>query len=128
MIERCPCCHAQLKLAPVCRRCQTDLKHLFHCEKSSQYYMSQAVQYLLDNEIEKSCMAINHSLYLKRTEVGLMFRDFLIHQQSQLVLDLLAQSELLLAKNTLYCVRQLIPYSQTLQQLDCFSNYLLLEK
>jgi len=127
MIKRCPCCHAQLKQACVCRRCQADLQYVFRAEESSQYYMSQAVQYLLDNEIEKSCISINHSLYLKRTEVAVMFRDFLIHQQSQLVLDLLVQSELLLAKKTLYCVRQLLPYSRLLQQLDCFSNYLLLK-
>jgi len=104
MIKRCPCCHAQLKQACVCRRCQADLQYVFRAEESSQYYMSQAVQYLLDNEIEKSCISINHSLYLKRTEVAVMFRDFLIHQQSQLVLDLLVQVRVTFGKkNTVLC-------------------------
>jgi len=127
MMERCPCCHAQLKQEKVCRRCQADLSNILHSEESAQYCMSQAVQYLLNNEVEKSCFAINRSLHLKRTRAAVLFRELLIYQQSQLVLDLLAQSQVLLAKKSLYCVRQLIPYSKILQQLDCFSNYLLLK-
>jgi len=125
MIERCPCCNARLKQALCCPRCKADLSNIVSSEQSAQYYLSAAIQAMLNNNIEKSSMAISQSLHLKITRTALFFRDFLIQQQTKEILDLLAQTQLISAKNKLYTLRQLIPYSKKLQQLDQFASYLL---
>ncbi len=125
MIERCPSCNARLKQALCCPRCKADLSNIVSSEQSAQYYLSVAVQAMLNNNIEKSSVAISRSLHLKTTEIALIFRAFLIQQQTKEVLDLLAQTHLIAAKNKLYALRQIIPYSKNLQQLDCFASYLL---
>lgn len=126
MIERCPCCHAQLKLAASCPRCRADLNSILLTEEYSQHCLFKAIQLFLDDKVEQSCIAINQSLQLKRTAFALIFREFLINQQSRLILDLLDQSQLLPAKKSLYFIRHLTPYSKKLQQLDSFTNYLLI--
>lgn len=125
MIKRCPCCHAQIKLVSACSRCGADLNKVFKVERFSQHYLAKAVQFLLNDEIEQSCRAINQSLQLKKTQLALVFRLFLIEQQSQFVLNLLASAQPLQAKQRLYRLQTLMPYSKKLQQLDAFSNYLL---
>jgi len=126
MIERCPCCHAQLKQAAICPRCRADLNSILLIEEYSQQYLFRAIQFFLADKVEQSCIAINHSLQLKKTAFALNFREFLIDQQSLLILDLLDQSQQLPAKKMLYLIRHLIPYSKKLQQLDSFTNYLLI--
>jgi len=127
MIERCPCCNARLKQSITCSRCQADLNNLINCEKSAQYWLSLAIQSLLEHKIEQSSLAINQSLALNTTKAAMVFRHFLIYQQSHAVIDLLTQSQLLSAKKTLYNVRMLIPKSKQLQQLDNFIDYLLVK-
>ncbi len=125
MIERCPCCNARLKQALCCPRCKADLSNIVSSEQSAQYYLSVAIQAMLNNNIEKSSMAISQSLHLKITRTALVFREFLIQQQTKDTLDLLAQAQLIAAKNKLYTLRQLIPHSKKLQQLEQFASYLL---
>jgi len=128
MIKRCPCCHAQIKRATSCSRCGADLNKVLKVDQFSRHYLLKAVQFLLNDEIEQSCRAINQSLQLKKTQLALVFRLFLIEQQSQFVLDLLANSQPFQAKQRLYHLQTLIPYSKKLQQLDAFSNYLLFKE
>jgi len=126
MIARCPCCRAQLKKTASCPRCRADLNNILLTEEYSQQYSYKAIQLFFDDKVEQSCIAINQSLQLQKTEFALVFREFLISQQSLLILDLLDQSQLLPAKKSLYFIRHLIPYSKKLQQLDNFTNYLLI--
>jgi len=64
-------------------------------------------------------------LNLKKTQVAMVFRDFLIQQYYLEVLELLAQKHLLSANQRLYHARLLLPYSPQLQQLRMFTGYLL---
>ena len=79
------------------------------------------------HNIEQSIHAISVSLGLKKTELALVLREFLIQQQCGDILDLLAQKQLLKAKQRLYSVRMLLPHSQQLQQLNTFADYLWLK-
>ena len=124
-MERCPCCNARLRERTVCSRCKADLSVLISTEQAAQFWLVKATHYCLAENIEQSIHAIGVSLGLKKTELALVFREFLIQQQCGDILDLLAQKQLLKAKQRLYNVRMLLPYSQQLQQLYSFSDYLL---
>ncbi len=128
MIERCPCCKGRLKENNVCSRCQADLSSLINAQKAAKTWLSKALQFLLSNKIEQSCIAIKRSLYFEETAIAKSFYDFLIQQQITEVLTLLAQADVISAKKRLYQIRLLIPSSKKLQQLDGFANYLLLAK
>jgi len=125
MIERCLCCNAQLKKMVCCPRCRAELSDVFRSEKAAQYCLSNAINAMLNNDVEKTSVAINQSLNLKKTEMGLVIRDFLIQQQSKIILELLTQTQLLEAKRRLYDLRFIVPYSKKLQQLNTFTDYLL---
>lgn len=126
MIERCPCCNARLKGSVICPRCTADLNLILDSKKTAQYWLSKAVQSLADNEVEKSVIAINFSLHLSRTKIATVFYDFLVFRQCNDILELLAQDQVLVAKKILYNARVLIPHSKQLQQLDLFTNYLII--
>jgi len=126
-MERCPCCNARLKTAVKCPRCQADLSSIISSEQSAQYWLSKAIQYWAGKEIEKSLAALKLSLQLKKTSLSIIFRDFIIQQQCQNILDLLAKHQLLAAKQLLYRTRLLIPISKQLKQLHIFTDYLLLK-
>jgi hypothetical protein len=124
-MERCPCCNARLGETILCPRCKADLNTVIGNEKAAQYWLSKAIQNLQESKTEQSIDALGLSLGLKKTELALLFRDFLIRQQCQDVLDLLAQKQLLPAKQQLYKMRNLVPHSKQLQQLHTFTDYLL---
>jgi len=126
MIERCPCCNAQLKQTVCCPRCRADLNTIGLTGHAAQYCLSDAINAMLNNDIEKASIAINQSLKLKSTEMGLVLREFFIQQQSKIVLELLVQAQLLDAKRRLYDLRFITSYSKQLQQLNLFTDYLLL--
>jgi hypothetical protein len=126
-MERCPCCNARLGGAAQCPRCQADLGSMIAAEQSARFWLSKAMQHLQDNETGQSARAVALSLHLKKTGLALVFRDFLIHQQCQEILALLAQKQLLSAKQRLYSVRNLFPHSQLLQQLNAFTDHLLVQ-
>jgi hypothetical protein len=125
MTERCPCCNARLKQAVSCPRCRADLTAVIHAEKSAKLFLSQAIQYLIDDKVEQGCVALNRSLCLKKTKSAAVFRDFFIDQQYRIILGLLSQTQVLSAKDRLYHARLLMPYSKKLQQLNNFIDYLL---
>ena len=124
-MERCPCCNARLRERTVCSRCKADLSVLISSEQAAHNWLAKAIHSCLAGNIEQSIHATAASLALKKIELALVFREFLIQQQCRDILDLLAQKQLLKAKQRLYSVRMLLPYSQQLQQLYSFSDYLL---
>jgi len=127
-MERCPCCNARLREAVQCSRCKADLNAVINSEKAAQYWFSKAIQTWRDSNIEQSIDALDLSLRLKKSKLALVFRDFLIREQCQNILELLAQKQVLSAKHQLYEMRGLLSYSEQLQQLQKFTEYLLLEK
>jgi len=123
-MDRCPGCNARLRRQVKCPRCQADLSEIIGSELSAQMWLSKAIQYSLDSKMEQSVEALVISIRLKKTQLAIVFRGFLIMQQCQYVLDLLAQKQLLPAKQLLYKLRLLFPYSHQLRQINLFADYL----
>ncbi len=126
-MTRCPCCHARLKEAVTCPRCRADLTALINTKQAAHFYLAEAVQFWQDKNIHSSVQAINNSLHLQQTKMGVAFREFMIKQQCQFILELLAKKQLLAAKRALVQSRLLIAHSQQLQQLQSFNDFLLVK-
>ncbi len=124
-MERCPCCNARLRERSICSRCKADLNALIHSEQAAQVWLAKAIQRWGEGNIEQSISALESSLALKNTPIALAFRGFIIHQYSQKILVLLVQKQLLVAKQALYKARTLLPYSQSLQKINAFTDYLI---
>ena len=124
-MERCPCCNARIRERIVCSRCKADLNVLISAEQAAQHWLAKALHAYVAENIEQSAVAINISLGLKKTRLAHALREFLIQQQCADILDLLAQKQLILAKQRLYRVRMLFPVSKQLQHLNSYSDYLL---
>ena len=124
-MERCPCCNARLKDTVECPRCQANLSDIIGSERSAHFWLSRAIQFWTESKIEQSLGALGISLSLKKIKLAIVFRDFLIQKNYQDILDLLAQKQLLAAKQRLYRVRLLHTHSRQLQQLNRFTDYLL---
>ncbi|BCG64333.1 MAG: hypothetical protein methR_P2106 [Methyloprofundus sp.] len=125
-MERCPCCNARLRERIVCARCQADLSVLIHSAQAAEAWLSIAMDYLATGELEQSITALEFSLALNKTQLAFVFRDFMIEQQTQKILNLLAEKQVLAAKQILYAMRGLFAYSAGLQKLNTFNDYLLL--
>ena len=127
-MERCPCCNARLRETIKCPRCQADLSAIIGTERSAWLWLSRAIQFWAESKTEQSLGALDISISLKKMKLAIAFRDFLIQKQYRDILDLLAQKQLLAAKQQLYRVRLLHAYSRQLQQLNGFTDYLLAKK
>lgn len=127
-MQRCPCCNARLRDQATCARCKADLSLLMGTAQAAQIWLVTAIQGYLSVDKAQSITAMTVSLNLKKTEIAIVFREFLIQQQCQDILELLAQKQLLPAKQRLYQVRHLFPYSPQLQQIRDFSDYLLAQE
>lgn len=123
-MERCPCCNARLRERSLCSRCKADLNALINAEKAAKNFFAKAMQYWQLGHIEQSIAALELSLSLKETSIAVAFRGFIIEQQNKKILELLAQKQYLMAKQALYRLRRLQPYSHTLQTINAFSEYL----
>lgn len=123
-MQRCPSCNARLKDRVICARCKADLTVLIRSERSAQQWLTKAVEACVANNIEQGITALVISLSLHKTRIALVFREFIIERQCRIILDLLAQKQLLAAKSSLYKARFLLPYSKQLQHLTSFSDYL----
>ena len=123
-MDRCPCCNARLSGAAQCPRCQTDLSLAIGAEQSARFWLAEAIRHWEEKEAEQSMNALTLSLHLKKTKLAIIFRDYLIDRQCQAILELLAQKQLLSAKQRLYRLRLFIPHSKLLQQIDAFTDYL----
>lgn len=126
-MQRCPSCNARLRERTVCSRCKADLTIVFSIQQAAELWLSKAIQNCHAENIEQSITAINLSLTLKKTRLALVFREYLIAQQCREALELLAQRKLQPARQKLYSARRLFPYSSQLQQLDSYSDYLLVK-
>jgi hypothetical protein len=127
-MERCLCCNARLGDAALCPRCKADLSVVINSEKAAHFWLSKTIHLWQENKTEQSLDALGLSLHLKKTKLALVFREFLIRQKSRDLLELLAQKQVLPAKQQLYKIRSLLPHSELLQQLQIFTEYLLVEK
>jgi hypothetical protein len=124
-MERCPCCNARLKEAVTCPRCRADLSAVIGSDQAAERHLAKAIQQWADGESEQSIQTLVFSLSLKKTQLAMVFRDFLIQHYYVEVLELLAQKHFLSANQRWYCARLLVPYSPQLQQLRIFTDYLL---
>ncbi len=127
-MERCPCCNARLRGAMLCRRCQADLSAVIGARQTAQFWLSQSIEYWQNNEEEQSIDALMIALHLKKSPLAQAFRDFLSQRLCQAILEQLAKKQILAAKQRLYRIRKLLPYSEHLQQLQAFTDYLLANK
>jgi hypothetical protein len=127
-MERCPCCMARLTGAVVCPRCQADLGAVITSEQSAWHWLAHAVRFWSEREPKLAMPALTKSLNLKRTPMALVFCDFIIREQVEEVLALLAQRELNEAKHRLSLLRELQPDNQALKQLQGFTGFLLAEQ
>ncbi|MDO9167557.1 MAG: hypothetical protein Q7U18_00455 [Methylobacter sp.] len=126
-MERCPSCMARLTGAVVCPRCQADLGGVTRSEQYAQHWLAHAVRFWSECEPTLAVLALTKSLRLKQTSSALTFCGFIIQQQGQKVLVLLAQRQLSEANNLLFLLRGLQPDNQLLRQLQGFSDALLIE-
>ena len=124
-MQRCPACNARLRERVICYRCRADLTALIGSDLAAQQWFTKAVEYYLTADMEQSITALAISLSLNKTSLALIFRKFIIERQCGDILDLLAQKQLIPVKQRLYQLRLLLPYSLQLQQLQAFSEYLL---
>ncbi|NOQ63756.1 MAG: hypothetical protein GQ582_04525 [Methyloprofundus sp.] len=124
-MQRCPCCKARLRDSLICARCKADLSSLADSEQAAAEWLERALAAYLERDFEQSIHAVAISLQLKKTDLALSLRGFIAEQQSVLIVELLAEQRLLAAKKRLYEVRNLLPVSQQLQQLNAFSDCLL---
>ncbi len=76
-MERCPCCNARLGKVISCPRCQADLTVLNNVEQMAKLWLKKAINYWLDNHLEKSLDALMLSLRLKKQEWLLLFKNLL---------------------------------------------------
>jgi len=123
-MERCLCCNARLSGATHCPRCQADLSQVIGAEQSARFWLAKAIRHWEENAVGQSLSALELSLRLKKTKLALIFRDYMIDRQCQVILELLAQKQLLSAKQRLYSLRLLLPHSKLLQLLNSFTDYL----
>ncbi|MCF6204622.1 MAG: hypothetical protein L3J59_13295 [Methylococcaceae bacterium] len=127
-MERCPCCNARLGKVISCPRCQADLTVLNNVEQMAKLWLKKAINYWLDNHLEKSLDALMLSLRLKKTRVAVTFQKFIIQQQCQNILEFLVKNQLYSAKKRLLTMRHLFLYHQQLQQLNFFVDSLLIKE
>ena len=126
-MERCPCCNARLKAALICPRCQADLSAVIGAQQAAEKHLAKAIQHWSQSDKEQSIRALVLSLNLKKTQVAVLFREFIIQKYYQEVVQLLGKKQLLSANQCLYHARQLLSYSPQLQQLQAFTGYLLVK-
>ncbi len=124
-MQRCPCCNARIRDSALCSRCRADLSAIIETEKAAGFWLFKAIQYRKESHIEKCIDALCFSLRLKKTTLAINLCDFLIQQSSQDVLGLLEKKQIIPAKQQLYTMRRLYPFSEQLQQLNGFADYLL---
>jgi len=127
-MERCCCCHARLRGKQCCYRCQADLSQVIETERVAQYWLGQAIRLKQEDKLAPSIHAIICSLGFKKTPLAIQFRQFLIQQLFRDVLNLLAKNQLLSAKQLLYNGIHLVSQTPQLQQLNRFTDYLLVSR
>ena len=126
-MDRCPCCNARLRELSSCPRCKSDLLTIIHSEQRAKAWLSEAIQYWKKGDAKRSTWAVNTSLALKTIPLALTFRSFIIQQEIQEVLALLEKKQPLVARQVIYNIKSLLPYSPFLQKISEFTDYLCFE-
>ena len=111
-MERCPCCNARLTGSQFCPRCQADLGSVLGSEQLARHWLSKTLQFWLAREPQMAILALTKSINVKQTPLALVFRDFIIRQQCQNVLGLLAKKEYIEAKESLSLLCDLNPHNK----------------
>ena len=124
-MEQCPCCKAKLRGNVICSRCKADLKVVIQSKKTAEQWLSQAIVYWSQGAFEYSIASLEYSLALNNTKLAEAFKDYMIYQKSNEVVDLLARRQLLPAKKVLCNIQKLFPYSHTLKEINLFTDHLL---
>jgi hypothetical protein len=127
-MDRCPCCKARLPETSLCNRCGTDLSLSFAAERAAQTQLAKAVNLALAGQTLPSLDALQQSLLLDATPLGLRLLEFLIAKQYQQILELLAQKQIITAKQQLHALKTRQPRNELLEQLQGFSDYLLMRQ
>jgi hypothetical protein len=126
-MERCPCCSARLTEIARCPRCQADLGRVLDSEHLARYWLSKAIQFWLAEEPPMAILALVKSLYLKKTSLALVFRDFIIREHGQNALVLLEKKDYAEAKESLSLLRDLDPHNKVLNPVYGFARYLVVK-
>jgi len=126
-MQRCPCCNARLGGEAICPRCRSDLGKAQAAEQAAGIWLAEAIRLWQENKAEQSLDALERSLQLKSSRLALALRDFFIDRHCQAILDLLAQKQVLAVKQRLHGIRHLLPGNEMLQQLNAFTDYLLVK-
>lgn len=124
-MERCPCCNARLNGATLCPRCRSELGKTLAAEQAAKLWLAEAIRLWQKNQAERSLTALERSLQLKSGRLALALRDFFTDRLCQDILELLAQKQVLEAKQRLYRIRHLLPGCELLHQLNAYADYLL---
>jgi hypothetical protein len=127
-MERCPCCKARLPKTSLCNRCGTDLSLSFAAEQAAKTLLAKAINLALAGQTLPSLDALQQSLLLDATPLGLRLLEFLIAKQYQQILELLAQKQIVMAKQQLHALKTRQPQNELLEQLQGFSDYLLMQQ
>jgi len=127
-MDRCPCCKARLFETSLCNRCGADLSLPLAAEKAARYHLDKAINLGLAGQTIQSLDVLQQSLLLKATPLGLRLSEFLIAKQFQAILELLAQKQMVTAKQQLYALKTRLPRNELLEQLQGFTDYLLMQR
>ncbi len=127
-MERCPCCKARLLETSLCKRCGTDLSLALAAEQVAKNQLAKAINLGLAGQPMQSLDALQQSLLLNATPLGLRLLELLIANQCKQILELLAQKQIVKAKQQLYALRTRLPRNELLEQLQRFSDYLLMQQ
>ncbi len=127
-MERCPCCKARLPETGLCNRCGTDLCLALAAEQQAKTQLAKAINLGLAGQTMQSLDALQQSLLLNATPLGLRLLELLIANQCKQILELLVQKQIIMAKQQLYALRTRLPRNELLAQLQGFSDYLLMQQ
>ncbi|MDD2739867.1 MAG: hypothetical protein PHR94_13130 [Methylomonas lenta] len=127
-MQRCPCCHARLKSEPICPRCGAELSRVLCCEQLAQVWLSLALQTLSAGQAEIAVAAVKRSLSYQQTQAARLFRDFLIHQQYQVLYGKIEQKQWSDARQTVACLQSLQGDNESLQRFLGLIEHLALNR
>lgn len=91
-MDRCPACRARYKGNPTCYRCGTDLTLPLEAERQAGARAQQALQDVLEDDIEAARVAIDQAIQLKAEPAFLALQAFITDHQKLSPIQLLKQS------------------------------------
>ncbi len=126
MMQRCLVCNARLK-SEICRRCHADYRLLFQCELAADFYRNQSIQACLQQDNLQALKWIELAINLSSSRAMLQFRQLLLKQETEHLVDLLSNQHYWQAKRRLFALQAFWIYSSKLECLNRFTDYLLIK-